>query len=131
MIKLLFLGLGIVLGIIWLCRQRWYKNWAGKVRGFGECPNCGDRWNWKEETAIHYEDVQVPVTERQVSESGRVQHVNPRTTSAPLHVSICKQCALHPESIDPTRIRASLADRQWPPERINQAVTAIAKTLEV
>jgi hypothetical protein len=28
---------------------REFRNFIGKLRGFGACMHCGDRWNWKPE----------------------------------------------------------------------------------
>lgn len=99
------------------------RNFSGHRLGFGGCPNCGDRWNWKLSTSVMYGTMEITrtVTVGDRSESNRIL--------VPAGVMICNECFEHPEQINLERMAQKLARSGWQPEEVDQAVAAVRAEL--
>lgn len=83
-----------------LSKRRSIRNKAGHVAGWGDCPNCGDSWSWKESESIYYKP-----------DRG---------------VLICKECLRRPDRLDVDRICRDLREYSWPEDEI--ALVRVAVT---
>lgn len=102
----------------------WIQNCMGSFLGFGNCPNCGDSWSWKEFGDIHYGELQ----------EGKDYTISKPDFVVAVHVSaavmICKECLVKAERLDPIRIEKDLIDHGWSLEDAVLAKAAVIRYKE-
>ena len=111
-IVLLYVGAGLVF-FAYLSKVPWvkrpFRNFFGYLNGYGSCPNCGDRWNWKQRSRIIYEDA----------------------CCGPVGVSrgvaMCTECLGKPSSLNPERISQKLRKCNWDQAKIKLAHAAVVR----
>jgi hypothetical protein len=102
------------------------KNLMGDLAGFGDCPNCGDSWAWKEYSSLDYQISSDPEADGLITVEG-AEDVGLISVSMSCGMLICTECKAHPESIDAARVARDLKESQWSDENIAMVVLAIEK----
>jgi hypothetical protein len=102
------------------------KNSIGNFLGYGTCPNCGDSWRWKESSFICYGQL----------EEGKDYTIKGNIPGAffggiSSAVMICKECLLHPKSLNPDKIEKDLINSSWELRQAALAKIAVAHYKEV
>ncbi len=82
---------------------RFVKNCIGFFDGYGSCPNCGDRWNWKTSGSITFEG----------------------DCSSSSGVMVCNECLSEPPKLVVDRIVKDLKHSMWPQNEIESVKMAI------
>lgn len=97
--------------------RKFIKNLIGSLVGYGNCPNCGDSWVWKDTGSIPYEGKEPSVK----VEDGELIF----TIGYVKSICICTECLARLDLLDTKKILSDLKKSGWKNEDLEKAEVSI------